>query len=405
MVSNRSRLRPLLAGAFRCLCCIFFLAGCGPERVILAQNGTTPAPAEAIVAKPSPVTRLQKPDVEKPKADIQKTTFELFNEPFTGAPDNRATVRIRARVNNMAILEEEIRDATLPILIQLSPSERAVREQAIINQELQKIIDRELIIQDLEARFGKQKKQYLDKLKEGAGKEFDKHLRAIKANYEKQTGKPLASDDDLKKILLSQGVSFEGYRRQFERNFMSMEYLRARIFPIVQGSVGHQQIVDFYEQHAAEFEVPDSVDWQDIFVNASKFATRAEAHHFAVQLATRAQQGEDFARLAEQFDHGDSADRHGAGIGHRHGEIRPGELEPVLFNLKDGEVGPIVEIGTGFHVVRVVKRYHAGRKPLDDKTQSEIRKKLQYEVLDRETRRLVSELRRKASIEVVGSKR
>ena len=103
----------------------------------------------------------------------------------------------------------------------------------------------------------------------------------------------------------------------------------------------------------------------------------------------------------KEFDQGDSSWRQGEGEGHRPGEIRPVELEPVLFGLKAKEVGPVVEVTHGFHVVKVTKREYTGRKPLDDDLQAEIRKKLMNEMASREQRRILVELRRKASIEVI----
>jgi parvulin-like peptidyl-prolyl isomerase len=72
----------------------------------------------------------------------------------------------------------------------------------------------------------------------------------------------------------------------------------------------------------------------------------------------------------------------------------------VLFRLRDGEVGPLVELETGFHVVRLVKRQHAGVLPFDSKVQTQIRDKLKGEIFQLEMKRIVRELKRKAVIEI-----
>ena len=59
-----------------------------------------------------------------------------------------------------------------------------------------------------------------------------------------------------------------------------------------------------------------------------------------------------------------------------------------------------MELPTGFHVLRLVQREFAGLQPFDDKTQSEIRRKLTNLIADREYKRIVKELRRKATIQV-----
>ena len=49
----------------------------------------------------------------------------------------------------------------------------------------------------------------------------------------------------------------------------------------------------------------------------------------------------------------------------------------MLWQLRDGQVGPLVELPTGFHVIRLVKRTHAGVLPFnDEKVQKQIRDKL-----------------------------
>ena len=71
----------------------------------------------------------------------------------------------------------------------------------------------------------------------------------------------------------------------------------------------------------------------------------------------------------------------------------------MLFQMRDGDVGPVIELGTGFHVFRLVKRDYAGTVPFNEKTQAEIRRKVQMMVMERESKRVVIELKRKATIE------
>ena len=114
----------------------------------------------------------------------------------------------------------------------------------------------------------------------------------------------------------------------------------------------------------------------------------------------RARQGANFLQLVAQFDNGDSSYRNGEGYGHRHGEIKPPEAEPYLFRMSEGEIGPIVEQANGFHVMRLVKRQVAGLKPFDAKTQKAIKNKLEMQVWEREYKRVLADLKRKASIQI-----
>jgi parvulin-like peptidyl-prolyl isomerase len=369
---------------------LFSFAGCESERSALSAADPPTRPAEASVS------RLQKPDAQG--ASVRQTTFEAVKESFPGVSNGKVTVQIRAHVNGVAILDDEIRNACYPALIptlNLPEPDRTIQQNEIFRRELQQIIDRELLLQDAFARLSKTGTQYLDKLKAAASKEFDKVVRGLK------TRSGCKTDEELKEFLRSQGQSLEGIRRQVERNFMAREYVRSRIFPTVD-RIGRQQIIEYFQDHAGEFQVEDSVEWQDIFIDASKYSNRNEARRLAEQLTERARAGQDFLQLAK-FDNGSSSYQNAEGLGHRHGEINPPEAEPILFQLHDGEVGPLVEMPTGYHIIRLVKRQYAGQLALDEKTQSEVRRKLQGQVADREAKKLIDELRSKATIEIAGA--
>jgi parvulin-like peptidyl-prolyl isomerase len=209
----------------------------------------------------------------------------------------------------------------------------------------------------------------------------------------------IKTDEEFKAYLRSQGLTLAGVRRQVERSFMAMEYMRNLLIPKID-RIGHEQIQEYYQKHPEEFQLADNVVWQDIFIEAGKFPNRDAARQFALQLAAKARAGEDFQQLVLKYDQGDSSYRNGEGYGHRHGEIKPLEAEEILFKMHDGEVGPVIELTNGFHVIRLAKRDYAGLKPFDAKTQTAVRNKLQNDAWDKEYKRVVASLKRQAAIEV-----
>src|SRR5205807_262759 len=120
--------------------------------------------------------------------------------------------------------------------------------------------------------------------------------------------------------------------------------------------------------------------------------TLADARQFAEQVVARWRGGEELEQLLA-LDDGTARANKGEGIGETREDIRPRELEPLLFAMKDGEFGPLVEMPTGVHIFRLVKRENAGVMAFDDKVQRMIENKLKNEVFDRERRHLVRELR------------
>ncbi|TMQ33302.1 MAG: hypothetical protein E6K70_13830 [Planctomycetota bacterium] len=357
-----------------------------------AEPPSTPQPEMSI---PS-VARSQKPEGEAARPAQGGSILDQVSYNVSPPGQSQVAARIRAVVDNVPILDEEVREQIYPYLLatQNDPEpERSQKRAEIFRQELQQIIEREVILHDMFNRL-KDRTMILEKLQEAADKEFDKKMRDYRIRMK------IDSEEELKAQMRAQGISPEGIRRQISRTFMAMEYMRNLIMPSVDRAVTLEQITEYYQKHPEEFQVEDSVTWQDIFIDASKFPSRDAAHQMAESVVARARQGANFLQLVAQFDNGDSSYRNGEGYGHRHGEIKPPEAEPYLFRMSEGEIGPIVEQANGFHVMRLVKRQVAGLKPFDAKTQKAIKNKLEMQVWEREYKRVLADLKRKASIQI-----
>lgn len=374
-------------------CLALCAAGLLPAGCWTGGDGLSPSipktpPPLVSQANAAPVARAQKPD-ERPTA---------------GPPDARVALRVRAVVNGTPILEDELREATYYKLVAIEsmpePQRSQLRKQ-IEESELQRLIDREIVLSEAMSFLKKAPPQVFDKLKEAGAKEFDKTVRSMKEQAAKQ-GFPIKTDEEFKALLQQQGMTYEGIRRQIERSFMSMEFMRSRIYPAIE-KISYEDVAEYYRSHPSEFQNEDRVDWQDLFLDASPFPDRNAARAFAEQVRARAQKGEDFLALVKQYNSGFSTLSDGRGMGQRRGEIIPREAEPILYNLKDGEVGPLVELPGGYHVIRLVHRDYAGLQPLDDNLQAKIRKILQSEIGEREYKRYLEELKKKAMIRIMAS--
>ena len=364
------------------------VAGCGatPERPLLYGG-----PAQFSFPGPAAdaLTRAQKPE---PGATVRTVSTAGAGRPTLNFRGEEAA-RIAAVVNGEAILMEEVEIAGVQYLA--GARTEASRAEAL-KTALNEVIDREVVLQDAFARLSKGPgAKFLEKLKEIARQEFERQWM-----QPFMRDRHIGSEEELKGLMRAQDLPFEAFRRQWERRFLFREYIRQRVEPSI-NRIGHEQIVEYYERHPEQFKVEDKVEWQDLFIAAGQHPTREDARKLAAVLAERVRRGEDFARLANEFDNGDAKYRGAEGQGSKRGEIRPSEAEAVLFRMRDGEVGPLVELPTGYHVIRLVKRTHAGMLPFNgDKVQKQIRDKLRGEVLEREMKRIIGDLRRKSVIEI-----
>jgi parvulin-like peptidyl-prolyl isomerase len=362
------------------------------QRAEMPADEDDPLLSPTLPAEPARISRAQRPDLPDP---VKQTSLSDRKNPPPAL--GKVRVSVRAWVNEKPIFDDEVRSACYPYLMeisQLSEPQRSAKQVEIFKRELDGLIDREVILQDVYRKLEKNQK-VLDKLNTAADKEFDKQL----ANMRKRAG--VKNDDELKELIARQGSSLETMRKQFTRSFLSSEYMKSRIITTALDQIGHLQVEEYYRDHLNEFRKVDGVKWQDLFIALGpKHPTVADAQRSADQLIARLKRGEDFKKLVE-FDDGDSRYRGGDGYGTRKGEIKPAELEPYLFRMKDGEIGPLVALSTGVHVFRLVKREYAGQMPFDQKVQQTIINKLKNEAYAREYKKILNDLKGKAVIEIV----
>jgi parvulin-like peptidyl-prolyl isomerase len=362
--------------------------------LLLCGPGCESGPSLSAPVMPT-TTRMQRADETAPA----KSVLDLASYTAKGPPDANVAARICATVNGVPILDDELRETAFPnmlAIMRLSEPELSQRRREILTRQLDELIDREVILQEMFTILKERNPQVGEKLKQEAGKEFDRRVREIKGRAH------LKSDEEFKAFLIASGLTYEGLKRQVERQFMAMEWMRNKLFDRVQ-RINREDLLAYYQGHPEEFRVVDSIVWLDIFVDASKFPSRAAAQEFAEGLAARARKGEDFAQLVKQYDQGDSSYRNGEGYGRRRGEIKPPGAEAPLFQMKAGDIGPVIEMGTGFHIIKLTAREYEGLRPFDEKTQKAIKDKLQGLTFEREYKTEIAELRRKATIEVAAS--
>jgi parvulin-like peptidyl-prolyl isomerase len=365
-------------------------SGCLSKTSSLSALPPSPPPVAAQTESAKEVIRSQIPE------GTDTAICHLISLPVDRPADAthaRPSATIRAVVNNELILDEEVFVAAMADLASARSSEDRAR---VMNAALEKLIDREVLLQDAFSKLergGKQGEAFLKKLKDMAREEIDK--RWLLPTLKRQK---ISSQEELAEIMQKSGLSLGVMRRFLERQYMADQYILSRLDPYIK-RIGHTEISEYYNTHRDEFTQPDSVEWQDIFIDARRHASPAAARQFAESLVERTRKGEDFAYLSKEFDNGESGPyRKGAGKGNKRGEIDPPQVESRLFEMKEGDID-IAELPHGLHVFRLVKRQHAGPIPFDAKVQNEISRKLRETVLRREREKILKETKRKAVIE------
>jgi hypothetical protein len=356
----------------------------------VAQISTTMPPAPPASGQPPALVINRELPAPPPSASIQQVGL--------ASPANmRFGVAVRAWVNSKPIFDDEIR-CSMPSQM-VAAAMRLPRDQQLpeINRLIRLVtdglIDQELLVQDMMHKIEKQPK-IVEKYTSAAKREVQKRIaQQLRGNH-------LNTVEELEARLAEGGSSLESIKRVIEREFLAGIYVRGRIENAL-SKVGNDEVREYYGTHANEFLQPDNVKWQNIFIAVGpKHPTLAEARKFAEQVMANWRAGTDISKLLE-FDDGENRTRNGDGAGELRGDIRPRELEPLLFAMRDGEFGPLYELPTGIHLCRLVHREYGGTMPFDEKVQTAISNKLKNEIFDKERKRLIAELRERAADRVV----
>lgn len=318
---------------------------------------------------------------------------------------------------NNVITDQEIREAVWMQIEELSKLQgraRAIKEKEFYNTALRKMIERELILDEMYTKLKKANKAaVIDEIKEFAVQSAEKQIREMK----KKTGSK--SDDDLNAWLRVQGLTLPVLRRQLERQIMSQQYVNSMLKETGR-RVGLAEIRDYYDKHPDEFKTLDKVKWQHVFVSFTKHTVAPEAgfpaaeankkawektvkaaYDHAEGIRQKAVAGADFTALSKEFDNGYAALQGGLGIGEKRGEIQPPDLEPTVWSLKTGEVSGLIQTPTGYHIVKVVQRDYESLMPFDSKVQTKVRDKLNDALNDQNAKKMIDDLWRKGVVRVL----
>ena len=340
------------------------------------------------------IVRGQAPREFRPPAPIIPASAET-----AGLDPNQAETQVRVVAmigSDVVITDDEVWQMVrqrAKDYVKLQGAERTTTEKRVFQEELRKLIERELIIADFLGKVKENKPEALYDIDQQADRMANQQLDSFKRENN------LNDEERFQAALQVQGLTAKGITRQLRRSSIMNMYLQQMVKD-KERDASLSEVRDYYRTHPKEFEMQDRVKWLDLFVSYSRFNTEAEAKQAAESLYRQAIAGADFVKLVKEHGHGDSALRNGDGLGDKPGEIQPAELEPTVLRLTKDQVSAPIPTRTGFHIIKVTERQVAGIRPFDKLTQLAIREKLAVGVRRAEFERLIDDLWRKTTVRI-----
>ena len=188
--------------------------------------------------------------------------------------------------------------------------------------------------------------------------DVDKRVQEIKDQFFQGDDKKY--EQELKKLGLTDADVRADARAQL---------ISEKLFAKVTGDikVTTEQARTYYEQHKAEFAVPESREVAHILVDSKKKAD---------ELYAQLQDGADFAQLAREHSRDPGSAKNGGRLTDEKGSFVPA-FEEVAFSLETGEIGKPVKSQYGWHIIKAL----ADVKPGSQKPFAEVEDQIKEQLL------------------------
>jgi peptidyl-prolyl cis-trans isomerase SurA len=303
-------------------------------------------------------------------------------------PHTTIVEQIVARVNDKIITTSDYNSAESSMMTDLQQqaqqSGQPVTAEEIAKQKrdlLSNLIDDQLLVQrakDLGLSAETQTILQLDQLR--------------KQNH-------LATMQDLQRAVEAQGENYEDFKQAIRNQLLQQMVIEQDVAPRVPQATP-QQIAAYYNAHKAQFVTPDEVGLSEILIKTQgkPKSELARLKSLADQVQQRAVQGESFRKLAQKYSEAASASS-GGDIGFEKKSQLAASLAKLLWSLPVGGVTPVQKISSGYLILKVTARHHAGQETLQQAS-ADINYVLYQQMMKPELKTYLDGLRRNAYITV-----
>jgi parvulin-like peptidyl-prolyl isomerase len=348
-------------------------------------------PPAAPVPAPGAAARLG-PDA---KVDSQVTTTAADPTAMhaEGSPVKLTEAgHIAARVGDEVITLNELTAAVKERITKLpggyKPNHQEIK--MLTSQVLDILIERSTIIQ--EAKRELKKPEQIKLLYDYADKAFrEEEVPPLLRQY------AVENEHKLKLKLAEQGKSLDHMRETYRQEFLAKGFLEQKLKHRITVTVPEMR--DYYNAHIDDFNRPEQWTWREVLIEVDKHPNRAAARRKAEAILDRLRRGEDFAKVAQAESEGPN--RASGGLW----ETAPESYAVAAVNnavkaLPIGQVSPIIEGPSSYHLVRAEARRPAGPATFAE-VQDRIRRIVHHRKADTESNAFLDKLRQRTIVSTI----
>jgi peptidyl-prolyl cis-trans isomerase C len=309
------------------------------------RRATTPAAKPADGGAPAGASVPQAPSAGQPPAGQAPGAPPGLPGPVPVKPVPAVLPAVLAKVNGEDVQKWELDTALKQAEASAGSAVPADKRDVVLRNILDELINYHMLAQ--EARGMKI---------QATDAEVDAQLATIRKNF--------PTDEAYQQALLMQGVTIQQLRDLTRRTLDAQKLVDTQVTSKI--AVQDADVNAFYNQNIERFKQGDTVHASHIFiavppnaVPAQKEQARATAERILKQLRA----GADFATLAKT-ESNDASAANGGDLGFiAKGDVPP-DFEKAAFGLKPGTTSGVVELESGFHIIKVSERRGPRTAPL-----------------------------------------
>ncbi len=298
------------------------------------------------------------------------------------SPQSRPVARevedaeILAVVGDTPILAGEIlpqvREILEPARDKMTPEEYENQKRQLLQRLLKQRIQLRMLYQSFIASLPeKQRDEVLKKVYSQLDEKF--YSDQVPDLLKKSKAKSAA---ELDQMLRKYGSSLEQQKLDFREQAVARMMVQQNVDR--NEEVTHEELLEYYQQHLEEYSFPARARWERLTARFDRFPDKAAADRAIVDMGNLVLRGVPFAEVAKRHSQGSHADEGGYHDWTSKGALVSKVMDEAIFSLPVGRLSRILEDEQGFHIIRVIERQPAGRRPFEE-VQDEIREKIQKE--------------------------
>jgi len=295
--------------------------------------------------------------------------------------------RIVAIVNDEVISLYELNKATQPYIEQVRNSQYPQDVERQLTFEVRSKILNELINEKLADQELKRQKISVNE------KEVDSAIERIKESR-------AISDEELRKALAAQGMTYEEYRQQTKQQILRARLVNREVRSKI--VITEQDIKAYYDQHAEEYAYEKKYHLRNFYIRLSSFATDADRQEAMRKMETvqaELKAGKPIDEVVKSPLYPDAlAESDDLGL-FKLEDLSP-QLRDTIRDMKPGDFTPVIEAPFGYQILLVEEVVDTAGKT-QAQAAAEIEDKLFNQIVDEKYQSWLQDLRDRAHIKII----